>query len=326
MPPSARLRARWNRSSADTKSRRGFEAQEPTMALPQQQKPLAIEEYVAAESLEAAVRALADGAGTPVAGATDLWIQKDLGTRPFGRRLVNIRRVPELAGIAGVHGRIRIGALATVTEILESDLLCGVAPVLPQTADRFASMQIRNAATIGGNVANGSPAADMVLPLICLDAEVELAAWRGERIATRRLPLVKFFTGPGQTRRETNELVAAVWFDRPAPGFHAVYRKSGPRPALEIARVAMCFAGRRQDRQLFSVRLAYGAVAPTPMRCPATEALIEGAVLDAALIARAVDSVRREIEPIDDVRASAWYRRHLACAYLEEELGRVGRG
>lgn len=296
------------------------------MALPQHQKPLTIEDYVDATSLEAAVRALADGVGTPVAGGTDLWIQKDLGSRPFGTRLVNIRHVPEIGGIGERDGRIRIGALATITEILESDLLRRVAPVLPQTADRFASVQIRNAATVGGNIANASPAADMVLPLICLDAEVELAAWRGEQIAVRRLPLAKFFTGPGQTRREPNELVAAVWFARPAPDVHATFHKSGPRPALEIARVAVCLAGRRHERRLVSVRLACGAVAATPIRCPRTEALIEGAVLDEDTIARALASVRREIAPIDDVRGSAWYRRHLACAYLEEGLRRVAQG
>jgi CO/xanthine dehydrogenase FAD-binding subunit len=296
------------------------------MALAQELKPLEIEEYVDAASLETAVRALADGAGTPVAGGTDLWLQKDLGKRAFGARLVNIRRIAELGGIGECEGGVRIGALATVTEILESPYLRRVAPVLPETADRFASMQIRNAATVGGNIANASPAADLVLPLICLDAEVELASWHEERIVRRRLPLATFFTGPGQTKRRPNELLAAVLFDRPAPDFHAVLQKSGPRPALEIACVAMCLAGRREGRRLAAVRLAFGAVAPTPVRCPRTEAAIEGVALDEAAIARALDSVRREIAPIDDVRGSAWYRRHLAAAFLEEELSRVAQG
>jgi CO/xanthine dehydrogenase FAD-binding subunit len=295
------------------------------MALPQHQKPHAFEDYVDATSLERALRALADGAGTPVAGGTDLWLQKDLGAKPLGTRLVNIRRVPELGAIEERDGRIRVGALVTMTDILESALLRRVAPVLLQTADRFASAQIRNVATVGGNIANASPAADMVLPLICLDAEVELAAWHEEWPVARRLPLAAFFTGPGRTRREPSELIAAVWFDRPAPGFDAAFHKSGPRPALEISRVAMCLGGRRQGRRLSGVRLAYGAVAATPIRCPRTEALIEDVALDEPAIARALECLRREIAPIDDVRGSAWYRRHLAAAYLEEELGRVAQ-
>lgn len=296
------------------------------MALAQEPKPFEIEDYVDAVSLEMAARALADGAGTPVAGGTDLWIQKDLGKRRFGARLVNIRRVADLGSIGEGEDRIRIGALATVTEILNSPLLRRIVPVLPETADHFASMQIRNAATVGGNIANASPAADLVPPLICLDAEVELASWHEQRIVRRRLPLAAFFTGPGQTQRRPDELLVAVLFDRPAPGFHAAFRKSGPRPALEIARVAMCLAGRREGRRLASVRLAFGAVAPTPVRCPRTEVAIENAVLDDAAIARALETLRREIAPIDDVRGSAWYRRHLASAFLEEELGRVAQG
>jgi CO/xanthine dehydrogenase FAD-binding subunit len=296
------------------------------MALAQDLKPLEIEDYVDAVSLEMAARALADGAGTAVAGGTDLWLQKDLGKRRFGAHLVNIRRVAELAGIGENDDRVRIGALTTMTEILESPFLRRVAPVLPQTADRFASMQIRNAATVGGNIANASPAADLVLPLICLDAEVELASWHEERIVRRCLPLATFFTGPGRTRCEPKEIITAVSFDRPAPEFHAAFHKSGPRPALEIARVALCLAGRRGGRRLTAVRIALGAVAPMPVRCPRTEAAIEDVAIDDAVIARARESLAREIAPIDDVRGSAWYRRHIASAFLEEELGRVAQG
>jgi CO/xanthine dehydrogenase FAD-binding subunit len=296
------------------------------MALPQHQKPHVFEGYVDATSLETALRALADGTGTPVAGGTDLWLQKDLGTKPFGPRLVNIGAVPELGGIEERDGRIRVGALTTMTDILESALLRRVAPVLLQTADRFASTQIRNVATVGGNIANASPAADMVLPLICLDAEVELAAWHEKWFVARRPPLATFFTGPDRTRREPNEVIVAVWFDPPAQGFDAAFHKSGPRPALEISRVAMCLGGRRQGRRLTGVRLAYGAVAATPIRCSRTEALIEGVALDKSTITGALESVRREIAPIDDVRGSSWYRRHLASAYLEEELSRVAQG
>ena len=295
------------------------------MALAQHQRPLEIEEYVGASSLAEALQAVADGKGTLVAGATDLWIQKDLDARQFGRRLVNIKRVRELTGIGERGTAIRVGALATVSEIRESALLQRAAPVLPAAADRFGSPQIRNAATLGGNIANASPAADMVIPLLCLDAEVEVASWHGD-VATRRVPLQAMFRGPGRTCLGPNELIMAVWIDRPAPDFHAVFVKSGPRPALEIARVSMCLAARREGGRLLGVRLAYGAVAPTPLRCIATEGVLEGVVLDDEAIALALASVECEISPIDDVRASAWYRRHLARTYLEQELRRVAQG
>lgn len=296
------------------------------MALPQFQRPPAIEEYVNAGSLKAALEALADGNGTPVAGATDLWVQKDEGKKPVGRRLVNIRRVGELTGISEKAGTIRIGALVTMTEILESELLQSKAPVLPATADRFASVQIRNAATVGGNIVNASPAADMVIPLICLDAEVELAKLAKGKIETRRIPIAEVFTGPGTCKCEPNELVTAVEFAAPKNGFHAGFCKTGPRPALEIAVVSLCLAGTVKKGAIQAPRIACGAVGPTPIRARKTEALLDGVKLDAATIAKALETLDAEIAPIDDHRGSAWYRRRLARAYLEQELTHVAQG
>ncbi len=293
------------------------------MVLPQRYSPPVIERYVNATSLEAALKALAEGDATVVAGGTDLWAQKNAAGGQWGRTLVNIRRVPEIAELSEATGRIRLGTLVTIAEILESNLLKHLAPVLPATANRFASVQIRNAATVGGNIVNASPAADMVLPLMCLDAEVELASWRDDSIATRRVPLTEMFTAPGRTVRQPDELLTAVEFAAPGPDFHAVFCKTGPRPALEIAVVSMCLAGYAAERTLTDVRLAYGAVAPTPVRCPKTEQAITGVPLDDAAIAAALDCVEAEINPIDDVRSSAWYRRHLARTFLEQELRHV---
>ena len=290
------------------------------MALPQAQQPANIEEYVAASSLEEALRALADGEASPVAGGTDLWVQKDLGLRPLSGRLVNIMRVPEITGISRDGGRIRLGALVTMTEILESELLQTAAPLLPATADRFASVQIRNAATVGGNIVNASPAADMVIPLLSLDAEIELASWAGEKIETRRLKLAEFFTGPGRSERRPEELLTSVDFEAPGKGFRAGFCKTGPRPALEIAVVSLAFATYLKDGALSDVRIALGAVAPTPIRCPKTEKMLEGRKPDDAAIAPALDILDGEISPIGDHRSSEWYRRRLARVYLEQEL------
>ncbi len=285
-----------------------------------------IEAYYAPTSLAEAVTELAAGDVAVVAGGTDLMVTANGALRRIERGLMNIRNLPDLGTIAEAGGRIRIGALATMTDILESDLLRAKAPLLPATADRFASVQIRNAATLGGNIANASPAADMVVPLLCLDAEVELASWQDGKVATRRLPITDYFTGPGKSKRAPGELITAVEFDPQPAGVYSAFCKSGPRPALEIAVVAMAFAAKVDGGTLSDVRIAYGAVAPTAIRATATEKLLEGQTLDDDLIARACESAEAEIKPIDDVRGTVWYRRRLARVYLEQELRHVLEG
>jgi xanthine dehydrogenase FAD-binding subunit len=285
-----------------------------------------IEAYYAPASLEEAVQELAPGDVAIVAGGTDLMVTANGALRRIKRGLMNIRRVPGLDAIEETGGRIRLGALVTMTDILESGLLRAKAPLLPAAADRFASVQIRNAATIGGNIANASPAADMVVPLFCLDAEVELASWQDGKVAVRKLPITDFFTGPGRSKRESGELITAVEFAPQGDGVYSAFCKSGPRPALEIAVVAMAFAAEVDGGKLSDVRIAFGAVAPTAIRATATEKVLEGQVLDDDLIARACESAEAEIKPIDDVRGSVWYRRRLVRVYLEQELRHVLEG
>jgi CO/xanthine dehydrogenase FAD-binding subunit len=278
------------------------------------------QEYAAPTTLEAAARLAADGEATLLAGGTDLMLRAADG---YGRRLVNLRRVGELAGIEVGEKRVRLGALTTVSEILESDDLRSTAPLLAETADRFASPQIRNAATLGGNIANASPAADLVVPLLALDAEVTLAAWRDEAMTTRRLPLAEVFTGPGTTVIGADEILTAVAFDRPTAGQVGGFLKSGPRPALEIAVVSAALAGVLRDGALHQVRIALGSVAPTPIRAHAAEAVLEGQPLTPDTIDAAAQAAAGEAAPIDDIRGSAWYRRHLVRVYLERLLADV---
>ncbi len=287
--------------------------------LPQNKRPAIIDEYMNATSLTTALKALADGKGTPLAGGSDLWAQKDSGNGRIRSRLVNINRIQELHGITQKDQMTRIGALVSVSEILESELLRHSVPVLPDAAGRFASDQIRNAATIGGNIANASPAADIVLPLLSLDATLEIQSWAGKQVS-RKLPLADVFIGPGKTSLEPNELITAIEFETPKSGFHAVFCKSGPRPALEISMVAMCLAGMLENGTLRNPRINFGAVGPTPIRCRKAESLIDGQPIDDGLVARALDVMETEISPIDDHRASKWYRIQMARTYLEQEL------
>lgn len=270
-----------------------------------------IKEYAAPTSLAESVRLLADGGATLLAGGTDLMPQTRSGAREFASRLVNLKRIPDLQGIVRTNGSVRVGALTTVTEVLESDLLRESAPILRETADCFACGQVRNSATIGGNICNASPAGDMIIPLLLLDAEVELARWSKGGVERRRTPLSKFFTGPGQTRILPTEILTSIHFAVPDTDFIAAFRKFGVRPALDISLVSVGVAGRRDSAVLREARVAFGAVAPVPLRGRMTESVIEGRSLDEATVESAVLRAAEEISPISDVRASAWYRREL---------------
>jgi CO/xanthine dehydrogenase FAD-binding subunit len=276
--------------------------------------------YLAPRRLDEALQAMADGDATVLCGGTDLAPQTESGARQYKAKLLNIRRIEGLDGIETTGDEIRIGAAVTISAIRRSAALAEIAPVLVEAAERFASEQIRNAASVGGNLCNASPAGDMSPPLLVLGASAELACWQGGAAQTRRVPLDQFFTGPGKTVKRPEELLTAVVFDRPAPGFVGKFRKSGPRPALEISTVSVSVGARVASGKLSDVRVAMGSVAPTPLRARNVEAALEGKRLDAATIAAAVAATAEDAKPIDDVRASAWYRGHLVRVFVEEVL------
>jgi CO/xanthine dehydrogenase FAD-binding subunit len=213
--------------------------------------------------------------------------------------------------------------VTTISEIRRNPALAEIAPVLVEAAEHFASDQIRNAASVGGNLCNASPAGDMSPPLLVLGASVELACWRNGAMQTRLIALDRFFVSPGKTAKLPDELLTAVVFDRPAADFVARFRKSGPRPALEISTVSVAIGARAAGGRLSDVRVAMGSVAPTPLRARHVEAALEGKPLDAATIAAAVAATAEDAKPIDDVRASAWYRGHLVRVFVEEVLNEV---
>ncbi|MCD6673410.1 MAG: xanthine dehydrogenase family protein subunit M [Burkholderiaceae bacterium] len=283
-----------------------------------------ITSYLAPRSLDEALQAMAGGTATLFCGGTDLSPQTESGVRRYGAALLNLRRIEGLGGIRTEGNEIRIGATTTVSEIRRNAALAGIAPVLVEAAEHFASEQIRNAASVGGNLCNASPAGDLSPPLLVLDASVELACWHDDAVQTRRVPLERFFLAPGKTVKRAEELLTAVVFDRPAGDFVARFRKSGPRPALEISTVSVALGARVAAGRLSQVRVAMGSVAPTPLRARHVEAALEGKPIHASAvastIAAAVDAAAQDAKPIDDVRASAWYRSHLVRVFVEEVL------
>jgi xanthine dehydrogenase FAD-binding subunit len=286
---------------------------------------MTVEEYWAPTSLPAALEHLRRGEVTILAAGTDLMPQSHAGRVTLTRGLMNIRRVPELHGIERDGDAVRIGALCTISELMRDPLVRTRFGILADACDHFASDQLRNAATIGGNVCNASPAGDMLPPLLVLDGEALLASKPNGAVLTRRVPLAEFFVGPGKTVRAPDELLLAIRLPLPPTGFVGRFFKTGIRPALDISAIAIGLGGVRAGNALTGARVAFGAVAPVPMRMPRAEAALEGVVLDATAIARIAGIARDEVRPIDDVRASAWYRRELVFNMTKRMLDDVAQ-
>ncbi len=282
-----------------------------------------IRNYAAPRSLAEALQVLASGPATILAGGTDLMPQSRSARVCFAPTLLNIQGLAELRGVRRRDGAVQIGALTTISTLHADPAVRGDGPVLWQACDHFASNQIRNAATIGGNICNASPAGDTLVPLLVLGASVVLASAGAAGVVERRLPLPEFLTGPGRTARRPDELLVAVHMPVPAPGWVDRYVKFGTRPALDISTIAIAVGGTLSDGRLENARLALGAVAPTAIRAHDAERVLAEGPLDRARIERVVDAADAVIHPISDVRASDWYRRELVHNLLRRILSDV---
>lgn len=255
-------------------------------------------------SLGDALRLMRDqGPLTPLAGCTDVLVGLHFGTLGE-RRFLNIWGLDDLRGIAHRGHVVRIGALTTYTELIGSAIVRRHLPMLAAAAREVGAIQIQNRGTLGGNIANGSPAGDTLPVLAAAEALVELrsADW------VRTVPFTEFYTGYRASVRRPDEIITAVEF--PAIEGAQFFRKVGTRAAQSISKVVM--AGVRADRP----RIALGSVAPTVVRLPRTEeALAAG-----ASVAEAQEILQGEISPIDDFRSTAAYRRRVAANLLAQFL------
>jgi xanthine dehydrogenase FAD-binding subunit len=272
--------------------------------------------YVAAATLEDAVAAVATGA-VPLAGGTDLLVAWERRAHP--EALCDLQRVPGLRGIEERDGRIWIGALTTHAEVAAAPLLLAAAPLLREAAATIGAVQVRTRGTVGGNVANASPAGDVLCALYALDAAVELRGPSG----ARSLPIADFVKGPRRTALAAGEILTGVSFPRPGPELQG-YEKLGLRAAQAIAVVSLAVRLQLDGGVVRNANLALGSVAPTPVRAPAAEAALRGRPLDAATVRAAARALSATATPIDDVRASADYRRAMAGVLLERFVERVG--
>jgi len=236
--------------------------------------------------------------------------------------VISVRRIRGLDAIEARADAIRLGALTTLTALMEQPIIAAEYPVLPATARYMGSPAIRHLATVGGNLCNASPAADLSPVLLVLDAEVGIVGPGG----ARRLPLERFFRGPGLTALAADELLAWVQWPRMHAGWDVRYERLDVRRAMDIAIVGVALALRRDGARVAEARLALGAVAPTPLRVPEAEAALVTGGLAPAAVERAAELAMAAARPISDVRATAEYRREMVGALVRRALLPIGVG
>jgi len=258
------------------------------------------------KSLAEARDALAHGA-IKVAGATDLLVI-DHATGREHAAVLNVLGIAELQGIRISEDRLSIGAASTFTQIRDSPEVVKHAPLLADAARTIGAAQIQNRATLGGNIANASPAGDSLPALLALGAMLVVSGAREQRL----VPYNSFHTGYRKTVLGPDELIVRVVIPLPTPAVQA-FRKVRTRAAQAISKVVVAFASDRLEHNvLANVRLAMGSIAEVPVRLPEVEVLIEDSPLSVGLADRAAALVESSISPIDDVRSTAEYRRYAA--------------
>jgi len=251
-----------------------------------------------------------------IAGGTDVMV--DIKYKEEPGCLVNIKKIPGLGTIQENGGSLRIGPLVTIHEMETNNLVRDRLPVLWESCHQFASLQIRNTATIGGNVCRASPSGETLAPLLVLEAKAELAFSEGEKTEA----FASFFQGPGKSSIGSKGLLTEIDVPYPAQGSRGVYLKHAVRGAMDIAMVgvAVLVTPDASKNNVQDARIGLGAVAPTPVRASKTEALLRGKPLTAALVKQAAATAAAESSPISDQRSSGEYRRWIVEALTRRGL------
>jgi len=276
--------------------------------------------YARPSTLDEAVHLLAQGGGTLLAGGTDFY--PGLGDRPASGNIVDLSRVLEMKGVTATEDEIRIGGLTTWSELLASSLpRCYDG--LKSAAREIGGVQIQNRGTVAGNLCNASPAADSVPPLLALDAEVELRSLAG----SRRMALAEFIMGNRKTRRQRDEILTAIIVPRGMDQARSVFLKLGARRYLVISIVMVAALVKVNGGVVEEARIAVGACSARAQRLMALEQELAGAAAEPG-IGKAVRAEHlAPLSPIDDVRATATYRRDAALTLVARALDAcVGKG
>lgn len=262
--------------------------------------------FYAAKSVADAVRALRENPDAVlISGGTDVLIKVREG-KLAGKTLVSIHELPELIGVRmDTDGTIVLGPCTVFTALTADPIVRAHIPMLGEAVDQVGGPQIRNMGTIGGNIANGATSADAAPSLFALNAKLVLSSGR-------IVPIGEFYTGPGKTVREHDEIMTEIRIEkRDYENFGGFYIKYGKRASMEISTLGCASMVRLDGGKIAELRLAFGVAAPTPIRCPKTEALAAGQTVTPALLDALGKSVLEEVNPRTSWRASREFRLQL---------------
>jgi CO/xanthine dehydrogenase FAD-binding subunit len=254
----------------------------------------------------------------PIAGGTDVMVLYSAGKLPH-QNLIDIWNISELRQIEVFPDAVRIGAACTYTAVRQHELISREFPLLAAAASWTGGIANQNRGTLGGNIANASPAADSLPALLVYEAELTLVSVRGERRVAHR----DFHTGYKQTLLAADELIRDISLPRRFSGYISYTRKVGARNAQAISKVCLAALGQMAGGTIRDIRLAMGSVAPVPLRLEETERMLAGKRIDPALLAIARKSVAKEIRPIGDIRSTARYRSVVAGNLVAEFLEKL---
>lgn len=279
-------------------------------------------EYVAPSALEEACRLLVEHDGAVVlAGGTDIVV--GLGTGKITPKLaVDLRRVPGLDGVDESAEAVEIGAMVSMTDLSRSPVMRKYFPALVAAASQMGCWQVRNRATLGGNLCNASPSADTAPPLLVYEAVALIEGLQGPK----ETPIGDFFTGPGRTVLGKGEVLVGVRIPKSPAGFTSGYLRRAIRRSMDIPLVNVAAGMGWNDGRVSQARIVLGAVAPTPIRASGAEALLIGSTPDAAILAAAGAAAARGARPITDLRATAEYRSAMVEVFVRRVLETLVEG
>lgn len=280
--------------------------------------------YYAPRSLDEALMLLGEYGSDArlLAGGTDLLIKLRDGRERTVKHVINIKRIGGLNRLEIDARGLHLGPLVTASDLLNSPLVREQYPVLAEAAASMAAVQIRNLATVAGNLCNASPAADLAPPLLALDAQVLIAGCYGGR----RVPLSEFFQGPGMTVLSQSEMICEILVPLQSSVQRAAFIKLSPRGAMDIAVASVAVSFHAANGKCDDVRIYMGAVGPTPLRAAQAEHALRGNDANAQVIHEAAQIAAEEARPIDDVRGSAWYRKAVIETLTRRALERLTNG
>jgi len=274
---------------------------------------------VSPATLSEALALMSAGEYRPLAGGTDLMVQLEADLAEPPAAVLDLSRLSELKGVSTDGYDVTVGALTTYTELRHSPVIGARLPALAEAAATVGAAQIQNRGTIGGNICNASPAGDSLPVLLAVDATFDVGSAGGERA----VPAREFWTGYRQTALRDDELLLRVHFPVERAR-RTLFRKVGTRAAQAISKVVIALSYREDGGTWRDVRLALGSVAPTTIRAPKTEAILEGSRPGESVTGAAAATLASEIAPIDDVRSTADYRRSVSARVLHRLLREEG--